>query len=219
MSSMIENDHVLDQIVFVGESLGPLFLYEPVFKSEQVAPLLQAFADIDADAAGADWPFVEAYTASGLLSGMKAGLAQGIDADALVDDYRRLFVGPGPKACPPWGSVYTDPDQVIFGESTLALRRWLKREGIAFDFGDSEEPDDHIGALLVLMAWIARNRPELAEEFLKEHLLPWALHFLTLMQKEAAHPFYRGLAQLTSLTLAGMQKDLDLHVDEPNFYR
>ena len=34
-------------------------------------------------------------------------------------EYRRLFVGPGHLPAPPWGSVYTDRECVIFGEATL----------------------------------------------------------------------------------------------------
>ena len=73
--------------------------------------------------------------------------------------------------------------------------------------------------MLVLMAYIASHRPEILREYLSEHLLTWAGHFMVVVQKESQHPFYEGLARLTGATLAGMQKELDLHVDVPNFYR
>ena len=67
-------------------------------------------------------------------------------------EYRRLFVGPAPKPAPPWGSVYTDRECVVFGESTLALRAWMRAQGIA-RLVDDKTPEDHIGLMLVLMAW------------------------------------------------------------------
>ncbi|MDD6650907.1 MAG: Tat proofreading chaperone DmsD [Eggerthellales bacterium] len=213
------NQDVLDGIAFVGNTLGPMFLYDPKFNAEHVAPVLQAFAELDAGAAAEDWPFVEAYTAAAFISQMQKGLAEGIDAEPLYSEYRRLFVGPATKVAPPWGSVYTDKEQVIFGDTTIALRRWMKREGLALNRGDSEEPEDHIGSMLVLMAYIASHRPEILREYLSEHLLTWAGHFMVVVQKESQHPFYEGLARLTGATLAGMQKELDLHVDVPNFYR
>ena len=57
---------------------------------------------------------------------MREGLVAGADNEELVWEYRRLFVGPGHLPAPPWGSVYTDHECVIFGEATLALRAWMR---------------------------------------------------------------------------------------------
>ena len=138
---------------------------------------------------------------------------------SLADEYRRLFVGPAKKAAAPWGSVYTDRDQVVFGLSTLELREWLRKNGIEIRRGKSEEPEDHIGTMLELMAWLADNRPELLGDYLQHHLLTWAPHFLVLMQNAAADAFFTGLAALTRSTLLGIQDALSLDVIEPRFYR
>ena len=137
----------------------------------------------------------------------------------LAAEYRRLFVGPAKKAAAPWGSVYTDKDQVVFGASTLALRDWLRTSGVEVHREGGEEPEDHIGTMLELMAWLAENRPELLDEYLRLHLLTWAPHFLTLMQGATTSDFFAGLAELTRESLLGIQDALELEVVEPRFYR
>ena len=57
-------------------------------------------------------------------------------------------------------------------------------EGIA-RLVDDKTPEDHIGLMLVLMAWIARNRPEALDDFLRLHLLPWSSHFLDELAEAA----------------------------------
>lgn len=138
--------------------------------------------------------------------------------DALTWEYRRLFVGPAAKAAPPWGSVYTDREQVAFGASTLELRAWMRSHGVA-RLGGEKDPEDHIGLMLALMAWLAQNQPADLDEFLRLHLLPWAGHFLDLMAAAAEHPFYEGLARLTHATLDGIQAARDIQVEYPRFYR
>ena len=54
---------------------------------------------------------------------MLRGLAAGYVDEDLYWEYRRLFVGPQAKVAPPWGSVYLDKDQVIFGASTMEPKR------------------------------------------------------------------------------------------------
>lgn len=137
--------------------------------------------------------------------------------DALTWEYRRLFVGPGHKAAPPWGSVYTDHDRVIFGLTTLDLRRWMREHGIE-RLGGPKDPEDHIGLMLELMTWLARNRPADLDEYLQLHFLTWAPHFLARMENVTTHAFYRGLARLTRLSLEGVRDCRGLRVVEPRFY-
>lgn len=208
-------DQALEAAAFVGETLGPLFLYDPA--DEAVAPVYEAIGELDAAEAAVEWPLAAPAEAQEALRLMEDGLRGGVD-DELIWEYRRLFAGPAAKAAPPWGSVYTDRECVIFGEATLELRRWLREAGIEVP-GTGKEPEDHIGLMLVLMAWLARQRPELLDEYLAQHLLTWAPHFLGIVQQESQHPFFCGLAQLTGASLAGLQDALQLSVDVPRFYR
>ena len=214
--NMQDGSDVLEGIAFVGETLGPFFLQDP--KTGEAGAAFQALAALDVDAAAAEWPFAGEAEARACLALMKEGLAHGIEDDDLVWEYRRLFVGPAPKPAPPWGSVYTDRECVVFGESTLALRAWMRAQGIA-RLVDDKTPEDHIGLMLVLMAWIARNQPEDLDEFLQEHLLTWSSHFLDQLIEAADQPFYEGLARLTKASLEGIQAELALDVVYPRFYR
>lgn len=214
--NMQDGSDVLEGIAFVGETLGPFFLQDP--KTGEAGAAFQALAALDVDAAAAEWPFAGEAEARACLALMKEGLAHGIEDDDLVWEYRRLFVGPAPKPAPPWGSVYTDRECVVFGESTLALRAWMRAQGIA-RLVDDKTPEDHIGLMLVLMAWIARNQPADLDDYLRLHLLPWSSHFLDELAEAAKQPFYEGLARLAKASLEGIQSERALYVAYPRFYR
>lgn len=213
------DEATLAGIAFLGNTLGPLFLYDPKFNASYVQPVLKAVAELDTGAAADEWPFTEAYSTCSYLNMMQRGLAAGTDDPELSAEYCRLFVGPDTKAAPPWGSVYTEREKVIFGGSTIQLRRWMRKEGIALDRGGSEEPEDHIGSMLFMMAWIAENRPEVLIEYLQDYLLTWAPHFMSVVIKATEHQFYQGLARLALASLNGLQQCLDIYVQEPKFYR
>lgn len=204
----------LDGIVFVGQTLGPLFSEDP--KSGDAAALYDALAQMDVSAAAAEWPFCADDIAREALASMQEDIVS--RRAEIVDEYRRLFVGPGHKVAPPWGSVYTDHDGVIFGDSALDLHDWLSANNVLVTVGD-HMPDDHIGRMLSLMAWMAQNRPEILGTYLSEHLLTWAAHFLERVRTETALPFFAGLSTLTATTLEGIRRALDLHVEIPQFFR
>lgn len=210
-------------ISFIGTVLGPFYTHDPKHDAKALLPSLTAIEGLDPAQAARDWPFVDASTAEESLIEMQRGLSDEY-APTLADEYRRLFVGPAPKAAPPWGSVYTDKDQVIFGKSCLDLHDWLRRNGIAIKPGDAESteadmPEDHIGTMLEIMAWIAQNKPELLEDYLCHHFFTWAPHFAEGMAQAATHPFYHGLAELTRASLQGIQNMFGLDVDTVRFYR
>ena len=213
-------DATVDAVAFLGETLGPLFLYEPT--EAAVLPIYGALRNLE-NTAASEWPFADATEAQRALELIAQGLAptaDGVDDpdDALLWEYRRLFVGPAKKAAPPWGSVYTDRECVVFGVTTLELRQWMRSKGISRPDHDGG-PEDHIGLMLLLMAWIARNRPELLDEYLAEHFLTWAPHFLEIVQRESTHPFFEGLALLTRASALGVQDARGLEVAVPHFYR
>lgn len=216
MNEKLQQEGFRDELVFIGETLGPFYLEDPA--KGKAGAAFEAMRELDAAQAASDWPFVEASVALPLLKAMQEGLEDGIDAEALVWEYRRLFIGPAIKPAPPWGSVYTDRDGVVFGHSTLELRSWMRQNGIA-RLGSDTTPEDHIGLLLLLMAWLAENRPELLEDFFRLHLLTWSSHFLEQLAAATEHPFYRGLAGLTQVSLEGIQTALHIRVEYPRFYR
>lgn len=213
---MNDNDIMAEGVAFVGETLAPFYLHDP--RTGDAGPAFRALAGLDVEAAAQEWPFGDEAAVRDALRCMVGGLAAGVDADDLVWEYRRLFVGPAAKPAPPWGSVYTDRECVVFGASTLALRRWMRERDIG-RMADDGSPEDHIGLMLALMAWIARNRPEALDEYLREHLLTWSSHFLDELAEAARHPFYEGLARLTEASLEGVRDELGIEVAYPRFYR
>lgn len=204
----------LEAIALVGEALGPLFLSDPA--DEGIAQAYEAMAALEPAAATEEWPLGDAADLQRAFALIARGLAD--TPEDIVWEYRRLFAGPGQKAMPPWGSVYTDRECVVFGEATLALRQWMRAQGISRP-GDGTEPEDHIGLMLLLLAWLARNRPALVDEYLSEHLLTWAPHFLEGVEASAVQPFFEGLALLTRTSLAAIVGLRGLQVEEPRFYR
>lgn len=215
----------LEGVAFLGNTLAPFFLQDPQTGSAEAE--FAAVAALDARTAGAEWPFVGEEEAARCLAMMVEGLAPSCAAgessafaadDDLTWEYRRLFIGPGAKPAPPWGSVYTDRECVVFGATTLELRAWMREHGVART-ADEKTPEDHIGLMLALMAWLAQNQPADLGEFLRLHFLTWAGHFLDEFADAAEHPFYKGLACLTKASLDGVRETLELEVVEPRFYR
>lgn len=210
------SDETRGKLVFAGSVLAPFFLQDPQKGNAQ--ELFVSMANLDVDEAAASWPFVEEAEAQQALKLMVDGLADGPATNELTHEYRRLLIGPNKKPAPPWGSVYTDQECVVFGLTTLDLRAWMRAHGIARTT-DERTPEDHIGLLLAMLEWLAQEKPELVEEFLQKHVLTWSSHFLTQFEEAAEHPFYEGLARITRLTLEGVQEELDIDVTYPRYYR
>lgn len=188
--------------------LGALFYFSP--DSEQAAPLVSALTTSDWHQ---DWPLDQAS-----LLPIAETLRTPFD-EPLPDAWQRLFIGPWALPAPPWGSVWLDRESVLFGDSTLALRQWMRENNIAFEM-QQNEPEDHFGTLLMLAAWLAENgRDAERDQLLAWHLLPWSQRFLTVFIEQAGHPFYTGLAQLARLTLADWQSSLLIPVSDKPLYR
>lgn len=206
------NEDMLADVSFVSESLSPFFTLEP--GSAAVEALYDAFAHLEVGDAADQWPFVEGKDARGPLSAMQKGAAR---RAALLDEFRRLFVGPQVKAAPQWESVYTDRDGALFGRTTGELRGWLREHGAPV-FVERNMPEDHFGCMLAMLSWIARNRPGCLGEFLGQHLLPWAPRFLDRLETETDGDFFRGLAQITHASLEGMRRELRIEARPVRLY-
>lgn len=193
---------------FTARVLGALFYFAP--DSEQAAPLVTALTEGDWQQ---DWPLPP-----GQLAPIADALRQQAD-EPLPAAWQRLFIGPWALPAPPWGSVWLDRESVLFGDSTLALRQWMRDNGIAFEMAQNE-PEDHFGTLLLLAAWLAETGREAErDQLLAWHLLPWSTRFLSVFVENAGHPFYQALGQLAQLTLADWQSTLLIPVAEKPLYR
>ena len=199
-----------ETIAATGKILGSLLYFPP--HSEQVQSLIQWLQSGQWEQ---DWPYGE----SEHLQPIAALLGKSTqDSETQEEAFQRLFVGPYALPAPPWGSVYLDRESVLFGDSTLNLRKWMRLHGIETHQVHAE-PEDHIGLMLMMSAWLAENSPALLEEFLATHLFPWAFRCLTLLEQGAVHPFYQGIAQLTQTTLAGWKDECSLAAVVHELYR
>lgn len=202
MNSSVTPEHPLSNaevVSLTGRMLGAIFYYSP--DKADVAPIIDLLSH---DGWATEWPCGDMVDIQQVALLIRSGL-ESENRQTLDEAYQRLFIGPDALPAPPWGSVYLDHESVIFGDSTLALRRWQSTLGIEVQ-QQQREPEDHIGLLLMLAAWLAESRPEQITPLLAEHLLPWSGRFLTLLDENAQHPFYQGIARLTRLTLDDWQR-------------
>lgn len=187
--------------------LGSLFFYEP--NVPQNSPLVSLF---QTDAWQADCDF--------LPENKRAEIQQNLQMQSLEqldEDYQKLFIGPNHLPAPLWGSVYLDKENVIFGDSLLALRAFLQAHHIHFLLSQNE-PEDHIGLMFMLTAYLAEQQPELLKPFLRDHFLTWAYRFFELFNTENV-PFYRGLGMLGEALLKDWQKKLEIEPLAVKLYR
>ncbi|WP_426444878.1 Tat proofreading chaperone DmsD [Siccibacter colletis] len=201
----------MDGLSLSGRILGALFSQPP--DSPTLAPVLALLED---EAFAAAWPVTHSQL-DDIVQRLRLGLRSG--DEPLPAAWQRLFIGPWALPAPPWGSVWLDRENVLFGDSMLALRQWMTASGI--DYNHSErEPCDHIGTLLMLAAWLAEAGREYDVDcLLAWHLLPWSGRFLEVFIAEARHPFYVALGELTRLTLAAWRSDLPIPVVQKTLWR
>lgn len=164
------------------------------------------------------WEFGQPAASEALELMKNAWLQQ--DDQAIHEEYNRLFIGPHRLPAPPWASVYTDPEGVIFGNATLGVRQWMRDNAVKLSLPD-KEPEDHFGLMLMMLSWCVTNGVERAalDELLEEHLLTWTPYFLELFERGAQHPLYKGAARLAAATLADWQERFELEPPVINLHR
>ncbi|MEG9488755.1 Tat proofreading chaperone DmsD [Mannheimia indoligenes] len=198
---------VYNQITQFGRILGSLFYAEP--NSKQNQPLVALLQN-------GEWQAECGFLREHKRSEIQKNL-QNATSEQLNEAYQTLFIGPNALPAPPWGSVYLDKESVLFGDSLLRLREFLSDNQIAFSLNQNE-PEDHIGLMLMLAAYLAEENPSLLKPFFAEHFLPWAYRFFELFNVEN-YPFYRGLGELTFELLKEWQKNLEIQSLTLQLYR
>lgn len=186
--------------------LGALFYYSP--ERPEVRALLACLPEL---------PALYAWQEPKRVSQLCAHWPVPDDA-AFAWQFSALFEGQGEMVAPPWGSVYLERDNLLMGETTAAYRTFLRAQGITFA-GSQNEPEDQFG--LMLMACSALTEQEnhaAAQTLLESWLLPWAPHYLGLLQRNAISPFYAQLAEVTALFLADLQQQLALQPEQKRLF-
>lgn len=195
------NQKLMADFSLSAQTLGAFFSYNPA--DSRVNPLITLFQSGEWMT---EWPFAE-YCDCQRINQLLADSQQ--EKQLLAGAYQQLFMGKHPLVTSPWGSVYLDEGNNLFGISTLSLRAWLRNNQINIEL-KQDEPEDHVGLLLLLAAWIAENKPEKLKELLEAHLLPWVYRYLEKMQEYSNSTFYQAIALLASQTLRYVQQEMAL---------
>ena len=200
----------LATIALTGRVLGALYYQAPT--SQDVATL---YATLEDPEWVKQWP-VQHEELAAIAQQMADGFKY--SQESLSEAWQRLFIGPYALPASPWGSVYLDKENVLFGDSMLELRQWMRENDIANE-QESNEPDDHIGMLLMLAAWLAEEGLlQKVDELLAWHILPWSGRFLELFIANAQHPFYQALGKLTQITLADWRAEMLIPVAQKELH-
>ncbi|MDO4442965.1 MAG: molecular chaperone TorD family protein [Slackia sp.] len=131
-------------------------------------------------------------------------------ASLLQREWLRLFIGLGAPEASINESYYTEPNSIMFGRSTLAVRSLYREWGLE-SAKETNEPDDTLGLMLAFCAYLMRESVRLGEsgdgeasrkaldafeDFLVQHMLPWVSAWRFLVKQHAKTDYYRGVGEL-----------------------
>lgn len=177
----------------------------------QLSPLSNAAA-AELVQMGPHWPLNGFETAWQLL-------ADGADEGeyARWQDMNRVYGLTGPAVVPPYESVHTGDDGLIFDRDTLQVRlEYLQLDLEAPKLNN--EPDDHIGLELSFLAHacmtaaqaqtelFAQRAVGVAVDFSARHLLVWGPPMLRAALREASTQWFKGVQTLTLQLLEQWQE-------------
>ncbi|CAM2781309.1 TorD/DmsD family molecular chaperone [Vibrio mytili] len=161
---------------------------------------------------------VSALTEENVLRPLTLDALVSLAPEQLEHDFSVLFEGIGTMPVPPWGSVYLDKEQVLFGESNVQYRLFLQAHGLCLDSGQ-REPEDQFGLMLLACAYLLeQGNKDAAFELIGEHLMPWANAYLEQLQQQAPNTFYQHLANDASTWLQNVVKQNGINVTEKKLY-
>jgi TorA maturation chaperone TorD len=133
------------------------------------------------------------------------------EALGLLDEYERLFVGPGQVPCPPYESFWredvpVDIRRTLMGPCTADLRRIYNELGLQVSARSGELPD-HIAIELEALAYALslEETDAVACQLFEGHLVQWLPRLCRAVAHEAEEDFYRNLAVLTLDWLAAIK--------------
>lgn len=121
----------------------------------------------------------------------------------LLDEYERLFVGPGPVPCPPYESFWREDVPIdirrsLMGPCTADLGQLYGRLGLELAPASGEMPD-HVAVELEAFAYAlgTEEAVPVAVSLWSDHLRRWLPRLCRAVAHEAEVAFYRDLAELT----------------------
>lgn len=136
---------------------------------------------------GGDTPLCMAH-------GALARAAAGMPAEAVRQEYSKIFIGVGRGELLPYASYYLTG---FLNERPLArLRGDMMQLGLERAEGHPD-PEDHLGTLLEIMSGMAAGRFVVSADeerhFFERHVAPWAGRFFADLETAGAASFYRSV--------------------------
>jgi TorA maturation chaperone TorD len=131
-----------------------------------------------------------------------ADAVQAAEAEALLDEYERLFVGPGRAPCQPYESLWRDDaprreQGMLMGRAAGDVAALYAELDLVVSPRAHELPD-HVAVEWEAVAYaIETGADDVVRRLLAEHLAVWLPPFCAAVQAEAREPFYVALAALT----------------------
>jgi TorA maturation chaperone TorD len=134
-------------------------------------------------------------------------------AEALGQEFTRLFIGPGHHISA-HESIFTEMDgdtSSLWGRKTVEVKNFIETAGLDYQPEFSGIPD-HVSVELEFMQkltaweaekWAQQDRKSaeycstVQKLFLEQHLLCWLPQFCDAVMEQAELPFYRSMAELT----------------------
>jgi putative dimethyl sulfoxide reductase chaperone len=132
-----------------------------------------------------------------------------IDGDAMLDEYERLFVGPGAPPCQPYESLWLSGPRrrdagSVMGPAAIAVSSIYKQLGLTLETDGNELPDHVMIEWEALAFALDRRDGEASESLLQDHLRKWMGPFCQAVAESAGEPFYTQLAALTPAWTAAL---------------
>jgi TorA maturation chaperone TorD len=133
------------------------------------------------------------------------------DIPALLEEYERLFIGPGPVPCPPYESywridVSADIRNTLMGPCTADLNRLYGELGLQLAPSGGELPD-HVAIEFEALAFALslEGVPTVAKSLFFDHVKKWLPRLCRAVAREAETPFYKQLTDVTMAWLGPIQ--------------
>ena len=141
-----------------------------------------------------------------------AGVPEGAEETiVLLEEYERLFVGPGQVPCPPYESFWredvpVDIRRTLMGPCTAELKTIYRELGLQVSSGSCELPD-HVAIELEALAYALslEGSEPVARRLFEDHLGQFLPRLCRAVTHDAAVAFYRDLAALTLDWLAAIK--------------
>lgn len=159
------------------------------------------------------WRDASSDVAARLGAGVPAPKADD-DVEALLAEYERLFVGPGPVPCPPYESYWRDDVPLhlrrsLMGPCTEDLRQLYQQIGLKVASTAGELPD-HVAVELEALAFALKlpGAEPVAQALFANHILLWLPKLCRAVADGATRPFYQELATSTISWLRAIESNV-----------